>query len=230
MAVDEALLVRANDAGQMTLRFYQWEPATVSLGYFQQQESRQTHAASGACPLVRRATGGGAIVHDRELTYSLVLPSGNRWARSNQQVYDLVHEILVRSLSDWQIEASLVPEKIDRRPEPFLCFQRRAAGDVVVDQQKICGSAQRRIDQAILQHGSILLERSPAAPELPGLNDLGASPAIELAELQARLTQSIGLELAAGECVLDELQPDELEMAATTEREKFAHDRWNLKR
>ena len=82
MAVDEALLETAADSGVATLRFYQWNEPTLSLGYFQAATDRDQHPASRDCPLVRRASGGGAILHDRELTYSMAmsLPS----ARSSE--------------------------------------------------------------------------------------------------------------------------------------------------
>src|SRR5436190_15116613 len=74
MAIDEALLESAATDGVATLRLYQWSEPTLSLGYFQAAEERERHQASTNCPLVRRASGGGAILHDRELTYSLALP------------------------------------------------------------------------------------------------------------------------------------------------------------
>src|SRR5690242_1143259 len=73
MAVDEALLETAADAGIATLRFYQWNEPTLSLGYFQAAAERNQHSMSSGCPLVRRASGGGAILHDRELTYSIAM-------------------------------------------------------------------------------------------------------------------------------------------------------------
>ena len=76
MAVDEALLETAASLGVPTLRFYQWQEPTMSLGYFQEYADRLRHAASAGCPTVRRASGGGAIMHDRELTYSLAVPEG----------------------------------------------------------------------------------------------------------------------------------------------------------
>src|SRR3569833_2236254 len=77
MAIDELLA----DAARPVLRFYAWRPATLSLGYFQAYADRHAHAASLGCPVVRRSSGGGAIVHDHEITYSLVVPVGHPWAR-----------------------------------------------------------------------------------------------------------------------------------------------------
>jgi hypothetical protein len=82
MAVDEALLLDAIEDGSATLRFYQWSEPTLSLGYFQRYADRNQHHASRNCAIVRRQSGGGAILHDRELTYSLVLPPGHPLGRN----------------------------------------------------------------------------------------------------------------------------------------------------
>lgn len=176
MAVDEALLLSAGRAGQggATLRFYQWDQPTLSLGYFQRHQDRQEHTTSRECPLVRRSTGGGAILHDRELTYSFTLPVDSHLGLDLQRFYRAFHETLVEELAEHGVTAELCvdPPKLKASDEPFLCFQRRADGDVVANGAKICGSAQRRHRGALLQHGSVLLDTSPAAPELPGINNL----------------------------------------------------------
>jgi lipoate-protein ligase A len=183
MAVDEMLLERAAERGTATLRFYEWSPATLSLGYFQRAAERESHTASRLCPLVRRASGGGAIVHDRELTYSLALPTAHPLAADAETLYYEVHRLLIAALAEFGVSATLSEKRnVSRREEPFLCFQRRSGGDIVVGPHKICGSAQRRNKGAILQHGSVLVAASPAAPELPGLAELGA-PAINVAAL-----------------------------------------------
>ena len=101
MSVDQALLETVEQSGQMTLRIYQWEPATISLGYFQAYDDRQQHEASSNCPVVRRKTGGGAIVHDNEITYSLCVPSSERWSSKNSELYDLVHNSLIELLAGY---------------------------------------------------------------------------------------------------------------------------------
>src|SRR5690606_30630672 len=147
---------------------------------------------SAACAAVRRTTGGGAILHDRELTYSLTLPSGHWLGRRSSDLYYAVHQSVIAVLAECGLAASLhacerepihpegnapplVPgcgaiERLTRASqhqpsEPFLCFERRTAGDIVLNGQKICGSAQRRHKGAVLQHGSVLFERSPFAPQ-----------------------------------------------------------------
>jgi len=206
MAVDESLLLDAADRGTATLRFYTWSEPTLSLGYFQRLADRHTHAASLSCAIVRRQTGGGAILHDRELTYSLALPAGHPLARRPDELYSAVHGAFIAVLQPpdtasngrWKLRRHGQASELPQAREPFLCFQRRARGDVVAvpsknaatgapeidglqqggqrerhqEDVKILGSAQRRHRGAILQHGSLLLEKSPVAPELTGWRDL----------------------------------------------------------
>lgn len=186
MAVDEALLEDAAGGGAIWLRFYRWSEPTLSLGYFQRLADRQVHPASVGCEAVRRPSGGGAILHHHELTYSLAVPLGDRRAAGAEQVYQVVHDTVIEALetafSDAVNRFALArwreSSPLAAADEPFLCFQRRSAGDVVLTRPadraayKVVGSAQRRRRGAILQHGSILLESSPAAPELLGVNSL----------------------------------------------------------
>jgi lipoate-protein ligase A len=176
MAVDETLLESAAAGGEFSLRFYRWQEPTLSLGYFQQYDDRRQHAASQKCAAVRRVTGGGAILHDREVTYSFAAPPGHRLAIKHLTLYETFHAVLIDVLTGYGINASLFRgEGRERnRTEPFLCFQRRSPGDVLISEVKIAGSAQRRNRGAVLQHGSVLLARSPTAPELPGLAETAA--------------------------------------------------------
>lgn len=178
MAVDQMLWEWSAETGACCWRFYRWKEATLSLGYFQPYEDRRRHPPSGNCPAVRRLSGGGAIVHHRELTYSFVLPSGHRLAARGLPLYHIVHSTLIDVLAEYGIVASLCgqPQHRKSQRQPFLCFQRRFAGDVLVGKAKIAGSAQRRSRRAVLQHGSVLLAPSPAAPELDGLSNLAGKP------------------------------------------------------
>jgi lipoyl(octanoyl) transferase len=198
MAVDEALFVDAIDNGVATLRLYRWNEPTLSLGYFQKYDDRGLHPASQKCAVVRRQTGGGAILHDREITYSVVLPSNHEFARGSEALYNVVHDVFIDVLTDQISDHETIElrrNKVSNSSaglEPFLCFQRRAIGDVVATPSrehgttsrgfplpksggwKVLGSAQRRSRGVLLQHGSLLLKTSPAAPELPGLADVTA--------------------------------------------------------
>ncbi len=173
MAVDQVLLETADRSGLATLRFYRWDQPTLSLGYFQRSADRRQHPPSLQCDTVRRASGGGAIVHDQEITYSLCIPSSNRWSTRNSELYDLVHGAIIEQLSELEIEAKLFRDyQVGRQTaetgsDVFLCFQRRAENDIVIGAHKIGGSAQRRLKNSLIQHGSLLLSRSSCAPNWP---------------------------------------------------------------
>lgn len=231
MALDEALLASAGQSRLATLRFYQWSEPTLSLGYFQAHGDRGRHAASRRCPIVRRASGGGAILHDRELTYSLALPADHPWARRSEALYRLVHLALVELLAEWGIAARLCPAAERFTPAgsaPFLCFQRRTALDVVAGPLKLCGSAQRRRQGAVLQHGSLLLARSAFAPELPGLEELAGRP-FDLQLVRAAWLERL-LRRFEAEPQRDAITAAEQSCAATIAREKYGSGAWTLRR
>lgn len=229
MAVDEAILRSAGDLGMPTLRFYLWSEPTLSLGYFQRYEERWQHAASRDCVCVRRASGGGAILHDQELTYSFIAPVADSRASHVTAWFDVFHESLISVLQGWGIEARLSGNPPPKgAPEPFLCFQRRHEVDVVVNGYKVCGSAQRRHQVAILQHGSVLLQRSTAAPELPGLENLSSQEISPPALIQAwgeRLKMNFSTSY-----VDSPLTEQEIALANQIEQDKFAAAAWTQKR
>ncbi|RCS49188.1 hypothetical protein DTL42_11650 [Bremerella cremea] len=229
MAVDEAILRNAAETGMPTLRFYQWSEPTLSLGYFQKYEDRWQHEASRDCACVRRASGGGAIMHDRELTYSFVAPVHDSRAEQFTRWFNIFHETLIAVLSDWGINAHLSGNPEPGSPsDPFLCFQRRHEVDVIVDRYKVCGSAQRRHQVAILQHGSVLLQQSVAAPELPGLCDL-TKKTISPDELTHAWCSAIKKKFQRSYAEKP-LTKEEYRSAQTIDQEKFANKAWTHKR
>ncbi len=230
MAVDEMLLEAARQADRPVLRFYRWSSPTLSLGYFQGLAERRAHGASASCPLVRRASGGGAILHDRELTYSFVVR--DEGIGGHRALYDAFHETLVEVLADWGILGTLFSAAgVAGKPEaasPFLCFQRRAEGDVLVEGAKVCGSAQRRHRGAILQHGSVLLRQSPQAPELPGLLELTGfelEPDVVRERWCARLSARLAVNWRIGP-----LSTVEIERALSVQSDKFGSESWTGRR
>ena len=192
MAIDELLLKNAKQDWPVVLRIYRWEVPTLSLGYFQSIEEVGSLTRLEKLPRVRRKTGGGAIVHDRELTYSILLPrhDGHPIKGHSEALYRAIHLSFVRELRKLGWDANLSETctcKIadQQNPTPFLCFLRRSPIDLVVGDDKIMGSAQRRSNSGLLQHGSFLLHRAGFTPELPGLLDLGEnSMSVELSDWQ----------------------------------------------
>jgi lipoate-protein ligase A len=191
MAADELLADEAARLGRPLVRFYRWTCPTVSLGGFQSiGEARGIDAISGAA-LVRRPSGGGAIVHGTDLTYALAVPRDHPLAHGALPLYEAVHRALADVLADRGLAARLHADGGLARhagraaaAEPFFCFSRRAVGDVVAtppgcpasdDDPKVLGSAQRRLPAAILQHGSLLFRANAGvgmAGRHAGLGDL----------------------------------------------------------
>jgi lipoate-protein ligase A len=165
MAVDEALLLDAADGGHPTLRLYAWSEPTLSIGYFQRVADRAGHAASRECALVRRQTGGGAILHDREITYSLVLPAGHPLGSQPTALYSSVHDAMIEvltPLTDRESRQKLVRlvriSKTHHDDEPFLCFLRRAPDDVLLlERHEPMRRCERPADQSELQAGVKIL-------------------------------------------------------------------------
>jgi lipoate-protein ligase A len=184
MALDEALLeLVAEGAGSEPayLRIYGWSVPTLSLGYFQSLREARSEARWSTVPVVRRPTGGGAIWHEHEVTYAVVLPAIHPLARSREDLYCAVHgaisSVLVRlGAAASPAHADLGLKKNERRRR-FLCFTDRNPHDIVIGGYKVLGSAQRRRAGAVLQHGSLLLDRSDRTPELLGVRNVaGTTP------------------------------------------------------
>jgi len=231
MALDDALLDGAVHETGPTLRLYRWSQPTLSLGYFQTFASRSEHSASEQLAVVRRASGGGAIIHDHELTYSLVLPSAsnsNRGAAAD--IYRAVHAAFIEILADFGVLAQRFANtgRTFRKTEPFLCFQRRTDEDIVISGYKVLGSAQRRGRGGLLQHGSLLLSSSNAAPELPGVNEL-TSRSVEMSSVFEPLADKLAA-VCDVNWELGEPTAGESSAANQVLAEKFSSIEWTAKR
>ena len=165
MAMDEALMAHASRTGDWVLRVYSWSSPTVSFGRNQvalDAYDRDRLAARGI-DVVRRPTGGRAILHDREVTYSVVGPS--RDAGDLGESYARINRLLIAALHRLGLDAKVV-DRIDpapgtselERPGPIPCFHHPSAGEITLHGRKLVGSAQWRSSDALLQHGSILVD------------------------------------------------------------------------
>lgn len=163
MAVDEALLATAGPSSEWTLRFYGWRCPTVSLGYAQpfEQGVAEEVARRNGVDVVRRLTGGRAVLHADELTYSLTAPTGyGPLAVGVAASYLLIASGLCRGLlaigADVDLERTAPsPARGERGP----CFSTRARYELLAGGRKLIGSAQRRRGGRLLQHGSMPLGR-----------------------------------------------------------------------
>lgn len=172
MATDEYLLEAALADNLKAVRMYRWEQATISLGYFQDSNDDALSSTFQNLPAVRRLSGGGAILHHRELTYSFVLPADDPLTREPTELYTRVHAAIIDVLREFGVDCVMRGEDGPESNEPFLCFVRGDRHDIHCNGNKVVGSAQRRRKGAVLQHGSILLAHSPNAPQIPGICDL----------------------------------------------------------
>ena len=230
MARDEALLEGVG-AGESppTLRLYRWAPPTISLGCFQLYADYAALAPpAGRLPVVRRITGGGAILHDGELTYSIALPARHEITRGNPlRLYEVAHDALIECLRRLDVPAYRGCPSDGSGPTrgPFFCFARRHCLDVLIGHDKLAGSAQRRTRRGILQHGSILWERrydqQPSAALGPLLN-------LDMEEFAARWLAALA------DVTCQTFSPSawtaaELHLAETL-RAKCAGDEWTLRR
>jgi lipoyl(octanoyl) transferase len=200
MSIDQAMLEQTAVDLIPRMRIYQWIEPTISLGYFQKYADFENFESTKGLPVVRRATGGGAIVHHFDWTYSIAMPSAEAGAvahGASARLYDCVHRAVVAWLEQCGIWAQLWSAELSSSAScitsgcSFLCFERRHAGDVVCEGPKIMGSAQRRFGGAILQHGSLLLRTSPFAPTLIGLAELPASREASLAAELTRFSEQL---------------------------------------
>jgi len=137
------------------LRVYEWSPACLSLGYHQELPAEiADRAAAAGIDVVRRPTGGAAVLHSQEITYSLVSPLDDQFYGTRvQQIYDRVASALVEALGEFSVDC-------DRggggRPQGFACFSAAGGHEITVGGRKLVGSALRRGRRAFLQHGSLL--------------------------------------------------------------------------
>lgn len=211
MAVDEALLASIRPANEVTIRFYGWLRPTVSLGYAQPWATGFDRAVGRryGMHVVRRRTGGRAVLHAAELTYSVTGDSESGPLTGGiQATYNLIARGFARGFARLGVEVEVVRNRgRQEREEAGACFAARALNEIVADSRKLVGSAQRRASGRVLQHGSILLSRpdpvlwrvlgtsGPAAAEASvGLNEL-VGAAAGLRRVQSELARGLAAEI-----------------------------------
>lgn len=252
MALDEALLQAvANGHSQPVLRFYRWRPATVTLGYGQSvaKDIDLDVCRRAGLDVVRRSTGGRAVLHDHEITYAVIAPlNAGLFGGSVLDCYRLIAEVLLLALCRLGLPAQLVPGKPrsgGQHAMKAVCFSTPSQYELVIDGRKVAGSAQKRHGQAFLQHGSIPIEmdldllgkalktegEGAAADVLQSVGWLNrwSSRPLAAAEVEARLAATFASHLGI-EWQIDQPTAVELSAAERLCREKFANPDWNFKR
>lgn len=160
MALDYSLAQKLKENDSPILRFYGWEPYSLSLGYHQGAELVNfDEIEANGYEVVRRPTGGSAIFHSEELTYALILPRKNV---EHHDIYYLFHKLLAYALNSlgFNVELNYRGDKenyLKEGKKRFACFNRPAFAEIQYQNKKVVGSAQKLYRNAILQHGSILI-------------------------------------------------------------------------
>lgn len=161
MAIDEAIMRNCKKLGLPTLRLYSWKPPTVSIGYFQSLNEEVDLLKCKECGVdyVRRITGGGAVLHDKELTYSFVCAAdGSIVPKNILESYRKICQGIIFGLDKFGLSAQFVPlnDIIVNHAEHSSAWPRATA--VAQGSKKISGQAQTRRENVILQHGTVLLD------------------------------------------------------------------------
>ena len=236
MAIDWAVL-SANSKGKVppTVRFYGWEPRAISIGYFQslEEEVNLDMCSKMGVDYVRRITGGGAVFHDEELTYSIVIPESHPQIPKNIiESYGRICGALMKGLDELGIKSQYVP-----------------INDIVANGRKISGNAQTRKSKTVLQHGTILIDvdvdKMFSLLKVP--NEKIRDKLIEdvkqrVTSIKHIINSSIKFDEVADAMkkgfekefnvtlVEGELTPEEVELTDKYEKEFFSTQEWNHKR
>ena len=253
MAVDEAIYCSyLSGFTPPTLRFYGWVPPTLSIGYFQaiEKEINLTGLAERGFGLVRRNTGGRAVLHHHELTYSVVAGTKDGLPDSLLGSYLYISRALVDACRVFGVLAELhegVAGAAEKAKGTGACFDSPSWYELTVNGRKLVGSAQLRQQGSFLQHGSVLIDFS--ALDLGSVLKLNGMPLDTWAQkMESKVTsfKDQGIEVTTTELIkeiinsfqklynihLDEgtLTPAELAMIEKLIDEKYANNNWNLLR
>ena len=245
MAIDEAILHYCKIP---TLRVYGWKPAAISIGYNQdiENEINADYCKKNNIEIVRRITGGKAVFHDKEITYSFILPENNNLIPLEvNESYRIIANALVIALKKIGINADIkkAPDKI----KTAICFNSSNWYELLVNNKKISGSAQRRFNGKVLQHGPILINfdynknnsifnSNNDFDSINNLkqritsinNELKNNKKIGYNELKAAI--KFGFRGNFGFDVIDDsLNHNEIELAAKLKEDKYSIEEWNYR-
>jgi lipoyl(octanoyl) transferase len=254
MAVDEALLILSGAPGSApVLRFYSWDSPSLSIGSFQRVfELDLDEISARGVPLVRRPTGGRAVLHDSELTYSVTCRIPSDFFPSDLMgSYKKIGACFLRGLNFIGLPAELVPVRKGKNNSNLshpLCFSSPSWHEVLAGGRKLIGSAQRRLKNSFLQQGSFIIEKDydallalmkfeSEADRVAAREALSRKmtaltehlPGVSIDELKTALIKGFSEELGAG-FEPDSLTPEEERLARKLMEEKYARREWNLER
>ena len=224
MARDTALLARAARTGETVFSIYSWARPTLSFGRHQAAAGHydQERIRSASVDVVRRPTGGRAILHHREVTYSVTAPFKGEPLRAT---YGRINEVLLDGLARLGVSATLAaPSSRGLPPDARPCFESPAEGEVVAEGKKLVGSAQWRDERSLLQHGSILVDDDQSS--LPSFSMSGVGVVDEVPE-PATLSALLGRSPETGEVakmMFDAVRSIEDDEAMTIEEDEIREE------
>ena len=238
MALDEALMRESHRTGNAYFRVYGWKSPTLSLG--RNQRARGHYDLDAArrlgVSIVRRPTGGRALLHNREITYSVAMPAGS--AADAASAYRFINEVLLEGLQRIGVHATRATGTAHLPPGLRPCFDAPSAHEIVLGDRKLIGSAQWRRGDTLLQHGSILVkddqaliqqlmrEPLPETPSAAALGDaLGREPSLnEVSEPLRQALEGLTAERAGG------FELDAVADAVTELQHAYGDDTWTWRR
>ena len=240
MAIDDAMSAQARTLGAALVRIYGWSQPVLSLGRHQRAAGLYDRSAASArgIAVVRRPTGGRAVLHAREITYCVAAPE--QALGSLMSAYRTINELLVSALRTLGVDARVAsPDTPSPRPVAGACFEEPVAGEIVARGRKLVGSAQWRSEGAFLQHGSILVDDDqglandllvaplPPPPATATLRTLiGRAP--ELVEFERALACAVATRY--GQPPEEVAFDGELARLAEARRAHYASDGWTWRR
>ncbi len=253
MAIDEALL----QSNLPVLRFYQWKPSALSLGYFQDiNDIDLKECKKRNIDVVRRITGGKTVLHDKELTYSFIIDE-KLMPKSIIDSYKLISKGILYALKSLRIKAEMKKDAVKSKNKSAVCFNEPSYYEIVANGKKIVGSAQTRRDGKLLQHGSILFDVDyekliscfnldhkkemieASRKRVTSINNelINEKSSIKRSTQNNQAMEDLkrylkdGFEKNLGvRLINDKLTNDELRLAKKLAREKYSKDSWNYRK
>lgn len=222
MALDEALMDSTDNT--IILRIYGWNPSCVSIGYFQSiNDINLKKCQQERVDVVRRMTGGGAVFHESELTYSIIT---KKYSQNILESYKLICNVITSALKKLGIDGQFIP-----------------LNDIVVNGKKVCGNAQTRKKNTLLQQGTILLKVN--AEKMFSLLNVPKEKIVdkEISDVKERVAginrkfDEVADSLKQSACEIfnsglydSQLTKEEVELSEKLSLEKYSSEKWNFRR
>ena len=259
MALDEALLNWHSEKSiPPVIRFYEWNPATLSIGYFQKahQDIDLDEVRRQGLGFVRRPTGGRAVLHEHELTYSVIVDEEYpNMPKTVTEAYRVLSEGILLGFRNLGLDAYFsVPDTEEKqadlkRPKSAVCFDAPSWYELVVEGRKVAGSAQTRQKGVILQHGAILLdldEEKLLSVFKFASDEMREKMRLKLSDKAVAMNQLVDKPFTIAQCIAAfkdgfrdalkvelipyELTIEQIAYVEQLEKEKYANNDWNFKR